>query len=351
VAAEEDAMAGRTTNTRKPRVSDRRFARKGTVARLRRWPALVALLLALTVVAAACGGGNGDNDESPTDSGSGGASAFGESAVSATRQDDLAGPSFGASAPRAGSNGDFGGDGDGFASADILGRSIIRSASIGLEVDSVGVAFDQTEAIALGAGGFVADSSFFGREDERSASVTLRVPATGFGDVMQQLRGLAVEVTSIKTSAQDVTEEFTDIEAQLSNLRSVEARYLELLADARGISEILQVQDRIDGVRLQIDRLEGRVRLLGDLTELATINVSLTPVPVVVGNSDGGSGPLAAAGDAWQASLNSIEAVTTVVLVAVVYSWWLLPFALVLVFVGVRMRDRITFARDDGKRA
>jgi hypothetical protein len=111
------------------------------------------------------------------------------------------------------------------------------------------------------------------------------------------------------------------------------------------------VQDRIDGVRLQIDRLEGRVRLLGDLTELATINVSLTPVPVVVGNSDGGSGPLAAAGDAWQASLTSIEAVTTVVLVAVVYSWWLLPFALVLVFVGVRMRDRITFARDDGKRA
>jgi hypothetical protein len=312
----------------------------------------VALLLALTVVAAACGGGSGDNDESPTDSGAGGASAFGESAVSARSQDDLAGPSFGASAPTAGgSTGDFGGDGDGFASADLLGRSIIRSASISLEVDSVGVAFDQVEAIALGAGGFVADSSFFGREDERGASVTLRVPATGFGDVMQQLRGLAVEVTSINTSAQDVTEEFTDIEAQLSNLRSVEARYLELLAEARGISEILQVQDRIDGVRLQIDRLEGRVRLLGDLTELATINVSLAPVSVVVGNSDGGSGPLAAAGDAWQASLNSIEAVTTVVLVAVVYSWWLLPLALVLVFVGVRMRDRITFARDDGKSA
>ena len=261
-------MAGRTANTRKPRVSNRRLARtstsRSTLRRLRRWPALVALLLALTVVAAACGGGSGDNDESPTDSGAGGASAFGESAVSARSQDDLAGPSFGASAPTAGSTGDFGGDGDGFASADILGRSIIRSASISLEVDSVGVAFDQVEAIALGAGGFVADSSFFGREDERGASVTLRVPATGFGDVMQQLRGLAVEVTSINTSAQDVTEEFTDIEAQLSNLRSVEARYLELLAEARGISEILQVQDRIDGVRRAVDKEGGSSANGGD---------------------------------------------------------------------------------------
>ena len=97
---------------------------------------------------------------------------------------------------------------------------------------------------------------------------------------------------------------------------------------------------------MQIDRLEGRTRVLEDLTDLATISVSLSPVPAVAATS-GGSGPLAAAGEAWQASLNSLEAVATVLVVAVVYSWWLLPLALVLGFIALRMRSRITFARDD----
>jgi hypothetical protein len=310
-------------------------------AKLRSWPVMVALLIALAALAVACG----DADEATTRPGSGEATDFG-GATSEERGDGAA-LSFPTGAPAPSDTGEVGGGfGGEFSNIDLLGRQIIRSASIGLEVDSVTTSFDDVEAIALGAGGFVADSSFFGRDEERSAQLTLRVPAAEFGDVMTQLRRLAVEVTSINTSAQDVTEEFTDVEAQLSNLLAVEARYLQLLSEARGITEILQVQDRIDGVRLQIDRLEGRLRLLEDLTDLATINVSLAPVPAVVADEGGNSGPLHAAGEAWQASLDSIEAVATVALVAIVYSWWLLPLALILVFVGVRMRDRITFARD-----
>ena len=314
-----------------------------TITRLRSWPAMVALLLALAVVAAACGGG--DDDDRDTQGSAGGGSALGfpsEESADAKFDDGL----LAAVAPSVVNAGEGGGGGGDFANIDFLGRQIIRSASVALEVDSVAGSFDEVETIALAAGGFVGSSSFFGHDEERSAQLTLRIPAGEFGDVMTKLRALAVEVTSISTSAQDVTEEFTDIDAQLSNLRAVEVRYLELLGEARGISEILQVQDRIDGVRLQIDRLEGRTRVLEDLTDLATISVSLSPVPAVAATS-GGSGPLAAAGEAWQASLNSLEAVATVLVVAVVYSWWLLPLALVLGFIALRMRSRITFARDD----
>ena len=305
--------------------------------RLRSWPTLVALLVALALVATACGSAS-DADRATLDD-------FAASVESS----DSGAFSFPTGAPAAANTGEasggFGADG-GLTNVDFLGRQIIRSASIALAVDSVGGSFDEVEAIAIGAGGFVADSSFFGRDEERRASLTLRIPADGFGEVMTQLRALAVDVSSINTSAQDVTEEFTDLDAQLSNLRAVELRYLELLSEARGITEILQVQDRLDGVRLQVDRLEGRMRLLEDLTDLATISVSLTPAAEAVA-SNAGSGPLAAAGEAWQASLNSIEAVATVLIVAVVYSWWLLPLGLTVAFVAVRMRSRMTFGRKE----
>lgn len=322
---------------------------KRALTRLRSWPALVALLLALAAIAAACGGADEPTTSTQANSTDGAARFEPAEERGSESFGDADGPTPPAGAAAPADTGEVGGGGFGgdFTNVDFLGRQIIRSANIGLQVDSVATSFDEVEAIAIGAGGFVADSSFFGQEEERSAHLTLRVPAGEFGNVMTQLRRLAVEVTSINTSAQDVTEEFTDIDAQLSNLRAVEARYLELLAEARGIGEILQVQDRIDGVRLQIDRLEGRMRVLEDLTDLATISVSLAPVPAAAVDEGGSSGPLAAAGEAWQASLESIALVATVVLVAVVYSWWLLPIALVLVFVGIRMRDRITFAHDD----
>jgi len=98
-------------------------------------------------------------------------------------------------------------------SLDFLGRSIIRTGSMDLQVESVPDAFERVSAIATGAGGFVAESRFFGRATEPTvapravgpdgrepapapnvvlpprggASLTLRIPADRFDDVVAQL--------------------------------------------------------------------------------------------------------------------------------------------------------------------
>jgi hypothetical protein len=229
-------------------------------------------------------------------------------------------------------------------SADLLGRKIIRNGSLDLEVESVGDAFERIRQVAESAGGFVADSTFVGSAERQSAYLTLRVPAARFGDVVSQLRGLAVEVHSISTSAQDVTEEFTDLEATLRNLRAVETQYIELLGRANTIGEILQVQDRLNQVRLQLDRVQGRMQMLEALTDMATIQVTLRPEKPATVATIGGEGILDAARAAWAASLESIEAIAKVIVVAVVYSWWLIPIALVLLVVLRRLlppRERV----------
>lgn len=220
----------------------------------------------------------------------------------------------------------------GAGSVDFLGRQIIRNGSVELEVESVVDAFEQVRSAAIAAGGFIAESSFFGRDEQQSARITIRVPADRFDAIVDELRGLAVEVLSISTSSQDVTGEVTDLESSLRNLRAVEMQYLDLLGRARGIGEILQVQDRLNQTRAQIDRIDGRVQMLGRLTELATLTVSLRPVgqPLV---ADGGGGPLDAARAAWGASLATLSTIATVVLVVVVYSWWLVPFVVIGAFV------------------
>ena len=234
----------------------------------------------------------------------------------------------------------------GGSAADFLGRSIIRNGQIDLEVSSVVDTFEQISGIAVAAGGFVADSGFRGRDEDQSATMTLRVPADRFEQVLADLRELAVEVNNVSTSAQDVTGEVTDLQSALRNLQAVEQQYLELLSRANEIGDVLTVQDRLNQVRYEIEQVQGRIHLLDRLAEMATLSVSLRPHVAEVVEAEPGTGPLAEARRAWDASLETLTAIGTVALVTIVYSWWLLP-VLVLAAIVLRRMYR-SWNRDRG---
>lgn len=206
-------------------------------------------------------------------------------------------------------------------------RQIIRNGSADLEVKSVADAFESVRQIATAAGGMVADSNYTGSGEKQSGSLTLRVPVDRFGDVLAKLREVAVVVRSISTGSSDVTNEYTDIEATIRNLRAVEAQYTTLLTRATSISDILTVQDRLNSVRLQIDRTEARRQSLASRSEMSTITVSLRPV--AAGAATPGTGAMAEARAAWNASLQTLATIGTTLLVVTIYLWWIIPFAVV----------------------
>ena len=162
----------------------------------------------------------------------------------------------------------------------------------------------------------------------------MRVPSERFDDVLARLREIATEVRSVTTGSSDVTEEYTDIEATLTNLRAVELQYTELLGRASTIGDVLQVQDRLNQVRLQIDRTEARRQSLASQVAMSTIHVSLRPPAVPAG----GEGALALAADAWLASWDTLAWIGTTLIVSVAYAWWLLVPAIVAAVVLLRRR-------------
>ena len=279
---------------------------------MRRVTAALTTAAALVLLLAACSSGESD-DEATTFDGSTSAesAAPAPAAVQALR---VAG----------------GGAGGDVASADLLGRTIIRNGSLNLEVQSVEQAFARVTAIAGEQGGFVANSTLErgGGDGYRYAHLTLRIPAERFDQTIEALRAIAGEVLHVSTSSQDVTGEVTDLEAGLRNLRSVEAQYLTLLTNAKEISDILQVQDRLTETRGQIERTEGRLALLESLADLSTLSVDLNQTPPGPADGDGRSSPLDAAGEAWDASLETLNVIATAAVVVVVYSWWLLPIVI-----------------------
>ncbi|MCH7616242.1 MAG: DUF4349 domain-containing protein [Chloroflexi bacterium] len=231
----------------------------------------------------------------------------------------------------------------------VIDRKIIRTATIELTVDDVPGAVQRIETATAAAGGFVASSSITieqqpppddpeeEQEIRQRGTITIRVPAESYASVMSTLRGIVDDprdITSLTEDTSEVTEEYSDLQARLRNLEATEVQYLELLARAESINDVLLVQDRLNSVRLEIEQVQGRIQLLDDLTSMATITTFLSLPPIVVLPVEP-EPELSWAAEAWENAWNASEdALETLGVAAitggVVLVWLLIPGALVL---------------------
>jgi hypothetical protein len=102
----------------------------------------------------------------------------------------------------------------------------------------------------------------------------IRVPAENFDKLMQDLETLANKVENKSISAEDVTEQFIDIEARLKTKKEVETRYRQLLALAKNVNEMISIESQIGNVRSEIESMEGQLNYMKNQVSLSTIKLS-----------------------------------------------------------------------------
>jgi hypothetical protein len=169
------------------------------------------------------------------------------------------------------------------AAAEAFNRKIIRNGEIVLVVDDPAAAQAKVSNIAESSGGFVVTSEISqAGSSSPTVAITMRVPADKFGPAMEALHAVGTRVEREKTTGQDVTEEYIDLEARIRTKQALEAQFLEIMKQAHTVSDALEVQRQISEVRGEIEQLEGRRRFLENQSSLSTINVTLhTPAAVV----------------------------------------------------------------------
>ena len=154
-------------------------------------------------------------------------------------------------------------------------RKIVKEGYMTLEVGNITETMDEVAEMADELNGYVVSS--YKHEYERGVSgrIIIRVPSEKFEEAFERLRQLAVAVPYETTTAKDVTEEYVDLEAQLSNLLATEAQYLALLEKAETVEEMLKVQKELSNVRGQIEQIEGRMKYLEQTSETSLIEIDL----------------------------------------------------------------------------
>jgi len=178
--------------------------------------------------------------------------------------------------------------------AQAIERKIIQNAELTIETDKPNEGQQKIGLIAEKHGGFVVVSESKQNEavSETVAStvvnVVVRVPAQKFQATLDEICAVGGRILHRKSAGQDVTEEYIDLEARIRTKRALETQFLEIMKQARKISDAMEVQSQLADVRTEIERLEGRRRFLENQSALSTINITLhTPTPVVAAATRG----------------------------------------------------------------
>lgn len=207
-------------------------------------------------------------------------------------------------------------------------RKQIQTAVIALETTVLAETEKRLLNLAAANSGLVESSQVSMNADSRhEGRFVIRVPQENLAAMVEAIAGLPdSKLRSRSVAAQDVTEEYIDVNARLDNLRLQEQRLRLLLAQAATVDEIIKIEAEISKVRTQLDSTAGRLKSLAGRIAMAAVTVTISETASIQFNSYGGK-LLGALREGFQAAGETLLVTITVMIgsapaIVIFYGLW-----------------------------
>ncbi|MDA8228103.1 MAG: DUF4349 domain-containing protein [Desulfitobacterium hafniense] len=166
-----------------------------------------------------------------------------------------------------------------------LPRKITHYYSFNLQVEKVENSIERLKQEVTKLGGYIVESQQYGDTKNPSGNIVIKIPA----DKYEGVRAILPELGKILTQtsrANDITNQYYDTETRLRNWEAQEKRYLEILAQAKTVEDVMKVEGALGNIRMQIEQLKGQIKLWNHEIAYSTIQINLTTKPLPVNIND-----------------------------------------------------------------
>lgn len=153
-------------------------------------------------------------------------------------------------------------------------KKIIRNATLELEVKDANTYYKNLRELVRSYGGYVAQEDQAETDYKLENRLVIKVPVDQFDVAVAGLTEKVEKVQQRNIRSEDVTGEIVDTRSRLEAKKQVRLRYLELLNQAHNMTDILSVQQEINGIQEEIEAATGRVQWLGNAAAFSTINLT-----------------------------------------------------------------------------
>lgn len=171
---------------------------------------------------------------------------------------------------------------------DVTKRMIIRIGTMSVEVEKFDDAAAKVTDIVKKNGGYISNTtSSQNSSGKRQGTLVLKVPAEKYDGLIAEVSTVG-KVMNQNINANDITEEYIDLEARLKTQRELEARLLKLLSEKTArLTDIVEVEQKLASVRQIIESIDGKMRHMRNQSEMSTLTLSLYE-PAILQTSSGG---------------------------------------------------------------
>lgn len=172
---------------------------------------------------------------------------------------------------------------------DVTKRMIIKTGTMGIEVDKYDDAAVKVNEIVKKYGGYVSNTtSSQNSSGKKQGTLVLKVPADKYEALVSETSTLGKVMTQ-NINANDVTEEYIDLEARLKTQKELEQRLIKLLAEKTArLTDVVEVEQKLASVRQVIESIDGKMRYMRNQSEMSTLTLSLYEPAILVTSSGGG---------------------------------------------------------------
>lgn len=154
-------------------------------------------------------------------------------------------------------------------------RKVMITARYSVEAKDFSAAAKTLEQAVKTSGGYVEQAEIDGKnETNGSAEYVLRIPVDKLDSFTEMLEQVGTVSYSSQT-AEDITDQYQDMQAQITARTTQRDRLLKLVEKAEKLDDLLRLEEELAQVQAQLDRLQGQQQYYDNRVEYATVSVSI----------------------------------------------------------------------------
>ncbi len=154
-------------------------------------------------------------------------------------------------------------------------RKLIYNADLNIEVADLASARKQVEELVKTSEGYVLSFSDRTNPDLRGGDFQVKVPAGQLQSFIDELEKMELISFERSIRAEDVGEEYVDLQARLKVKQAVEARMIELMEKATSSGDLIAFAVKLGDIQVEIETLKGRIQYIDRNVAFSTVNISL----------------------------------------------------------------------------
>lgn len=166
-------------------------------------------------------------------------------------------------------------------------RKIVKTATLSIKTNDYEVFMSGIKQKIEQYNGYVEKSQEYNYDNktDRNANMKVKIPADKLESFIEELSSMGT-VTSKTIGSDDITNSYIDVESRIKALETEQEALLGLMEKAESLADVISLQDRLSGVRADLEALKAQKQSYDEMVAYSEVSVDIREVERVVESDD-----------------------------------------------------------------